>query len=71
MKERLTIENFRRLLLIKLRHINKIKLMDFIINENRYIKRTKKKLKIKKLKNDSPGQDKSPNKETNGNSLEK
>jgi len=52
MKEKLTFENFRRLLLLRLRHINKIKLMDFIINENLYTKRAKKKLKIKNIKNE-------------------
>lgn len=46
MKERLTIENFRRLLILRLRHINKMKLMDFILNEDMYTKRMKKKIKI-------------------------
>ena len=42
-KETINVENFRRLLLLRLRHINKFKLLDFILNEDRYIKRIKKK----------------------------
>ena len=37
-KEKMTYENFRRLIFLRLRHINKFKLLDFILNENRYIK---------------------------------